>query len=626
MSIRFPARLVTIVAAASLLPAAAAYAAWTTWGGDTTHSLTYGRPLPAPLGVLWKFVAAQPEVGRVKGKNKTGNQSGILIDNGTLYFGSKNTVYAVDAASGQLKWQMPEAGSSEGASAEITATPAVGAGHVFVPQLDGYLTSYAAATGKQEQAFKTKGAIHAAPLVIGDTVYVGSDDDHLYALDVATLKPRWTPLDLGDDISAPPAYQNGALYVVTGNIKLWCISAQSGAVRWSRRTLAPILNVAPVIADTRAYVACGTLMSTFRLGNGDPRAYPLQEMAADFSTTPIITDNFWYFGDKNGFFYSFGKNGRKVWSVQLDGTAVGTPLLTGPDQDGKQLVYVSSNRGFVYALDAAKGHVEWSYRCEPPKGYPHSTYSIETPLVADNRILYSLGDDGVLNAFSPDAIDTEGPTVTAPKPGRGSAVNGAPPIYFGLTMWDEGSGINPSTIQLFLDDTAVPQDTQKDATKARYDTKGYVVRNGWVYDPVKRHLTYTFQSDTAPEAAAGSTVEKRLAPGPHTMQLVVFDWKGNMTDMKWTFAADPSLPKPTPIARKKRETNTPGPGGSGGPGAGGAPGPGGAGGPGMGNRGGYQGGQRGGYGGGGGLGGRGGIGGGIGGRGGGGFGGRRGGY
>src|SRR5205823_14337112 len=129
------------VAAGCALTAGVAHAAWTIWGRDTTHSLAVDRPLPAPLAVQWKFTAAIP--------GKGGNQSGVVTDGQTVYFGSKGVFYAVDAETGNTKWQMPPAGSPGEASApDITAVPAVAAARVFVPASEGIVTCYNATDGK----------------------------------------------------------------------------------------------------------------------------------------------------------------------------------------------------------------------------------------------------------------------------------------------------------------------------------------------------------------------------------------------------------------------------------------------------------------------------------------------
>src|SRR4051812_37132311 len=63
--------------------------------------------------------------------------------------------------------------------------------------------------------FSTKDSIESAPAVADRVVYVGSMDEHLYALDLATGKEKWK-YKATDAIKAPPSVHAGAVYVGDG--------------------------------------------------------------------------------------------------------------------------------------------------------------------------------------------------------------------------------------------------------------------------------------------------------------------------------------------------------------------------------------------------------------------------
>jgi len=609
MTIRFRPAMLGLFSLACLLPAAAAHASWPVWGGDASHSMVADKPVPAPLAVLWKYVGATPNItpqqGRQSGHRHTSDTGGAIIDGNTLFFGSKNVFYAIDATTGNLKWRMPEAGTpGEGAAAEISAAPAVAGGRVFVPQVDGTLTAYGAADGKLLWEIKTRGAIFSAPLVVGDIVYFGSDDTNVYAADVNTGNILWA-MRLNVAIDAAPCYQAVFLYVLSSDNQVWCIATDTRKVRWVKRVTAPTSEKTPTINGSSLFLAAGSSIVTFHLGNGAPRSFPISDLLSDISCTPVITDDNWYFGDQTGNFYSYGKTGRRVWSVQLDGSSRGAPVLTAPLPDGRRMLYTSTDKGFVYGIDVVKGRIEWSYRIHPPKGLPqglsnYAAFPVEAPLVADGNRLYCLSNDGALTAFSPDAIDSQPPVITAPKPAAGTSVNGAGPLYFSVSVSDDGSGVNPDTIEMTLDGAPIEVDRDpKDARglARRYDERiSFARRNGWVYDPIKQTISWVYGA-LPEQVTAATAAEQRLAPGRHEMSVKVDDWRGNSTEMTWSFIADPSLPKPSAIQAQKKQQNQNSVGGMGGRGGMGG---------GMGGRGGM----------GGGMGGRGGMGGGMGGRGG----------
>ena len=63
--------------------------------------------------------------------------------------------------------------------------------------------------------FKTERIIEAwfsSPAVSGDTVYLGSDDSYLYALNALTGELKWK-LKTGDVVYSSPAIADGAVYV-----------------------------------------------------------------------------------------------------------------------------------------------------------------------------------------------------------------------------------------------------------------------------------------------------------------------------------------------------------------------------------------------------------------------------
>jgi outer membrane protein assembly factor BamB len=93
-------------------------------------------------------------------------------------------------------------------------------------------------------------------------------------------------------------------------------------------------------------------------------------------------------------FHAFTNTGRPVlksdgkpWRVKLEGRPQGTPILT-PDS-----IYVTTDKGFVYAIDIVSGAVTWLYRTEAPKGITplYAYYPIRAPLaISKGRVCASL--------------------------------------------------------------------------------------------------------------------------------------------------------------------------------------------------------------------------------------------
>ncbi len=64
--------------------------------------------------------------------------------------------------------------------------PGSGGGTVYIGSDDGTVTALDAATGRLRWTYTTGSRVDSSPAVAGGTVYAGSDDGQVYALDAGT--------------------------------------------------------------------------------------------------------------------------------------------------------------------------------------------------------------------------------------------------------------------------------------------------------------------------------------------------------------------------------------------------------------------------------------------------------
>src|SRR5581483_650555 len=136
--------------------------------------------------------------------------SSPAVSNGVVYFGSGDTnVYALDAATGSLKWKFKTADV-------VHASPAIADGTVFVGSWDSYFYALDAATGREKWKFKTgedpkihnQVGIQASATVADGIVYFGCRDSNFYALDENTGQKRWTMSNHGSWVISSAVVQN----------------------------------------------------------------------------------------------------------------------------------------------------------------------------------------------------------------------------------------------------------------------------------------------------------------------------------------------------------------------------------------------------------------------------------
>jgi outer membrane protein assembly factor BamB len=142
--------------------------------------------------------------------------------------------------------------------------------------------------------FETEGAIISSPAIVGGVVYVGSGDQKVYAIDLATGVERWSFLT-EDIIEAPPLVHDGRVYIGSSDLFFYAIDADTGELEWKRETGDKILGGANFVT-------------------------------ADDGTTSIVV------GSYDTHLYCFdAKSGEPRWSYRTDNYINGTPAILGDE-------------------------------------------------------------------------------------------------------------------------------------------------------------------------------------------------------------------------------------------------------------------------------------------------------
>lgn len=142
----------------------------------------------------------------------------------SVYFRSGNSALlrALDPRTGEEKWNF-SIGSAY--SSVFFSSPAVAKGVVFVGASDLRVYALEAATGAVKWVSTTGGYVSSSPAVANGVVYVGSADGKVYALDAATGSVQWK-YDTGAPVRGSPAVAGGALYVASDNGNVYAFESQ----------------------------------------------------------------------------------------------------------------------------------------------------------------------------------------------------------------------------------------------------------------------------------------------------------------------------------------------------------------------------------------------------------------
>ncbi len=178
--------------------------------------------------------------------------SAPAVARGTVYFGAggvDNGVYALDAATGKLRWHTPL--SADAANGDATVVN----GLVYVSADDGALYAFDATTGALKWKYKTSLPLEGGATIANGVAYVGSEDHTLYALDATTGKLLWR-YTTGGAISGygSPTVANGTVYIGVDDMRLYALDATTGKLLWTF-TASDMVRSSPAVLNGVVFFA-----------------------------------------------------------------------------------------------------------------------------------------------------------------------------------------------------------------------------------------------------------------------------------------------------------------------------------------------------------------------------------
>jgi outer membrane protein assembly factor BamB len=287
-------------------------------------------------------------------------------------------------------WSYPTGGP-------VYSSPVVDdAGAIYFASLDGAVYALTP-QGELRWRFVTHDAVWSSPAVSGETVYVGSGDDTLYALSAESGEVRFARR-LGDcveptgrgpegarcDVDGPPAVApDGTVWVGANGV--YAIGPD-GQVKVSVAT-AHVFGGPAIAPDGRVYFGAqddrlraiapdGSLIWEFRTGD-------------DVDSTPaVLPDGGVVFGSDDDRLYALRPDGTLRFSLMTRGDVRSSPALA---EDGT--IYVGSFDGVLYAV-APDGTLKFSYRT--------GGRILSSPVIDADGNLYFGSQDDAVHSVGPD--------------------------------------------------------------------------------------------------------------------------------------------------------------------------------------------------------------------------------
>ena len=268
-------------------------------GFETAAAYRDGRFYIGDLdGIFYCFDAKGKEVWQFQTESGGVIHSSANFHKDLVLFGSEDSkLYALNAKTGKKAWEL-ETGD------QVRCSMTVVDGRAFVAGCDGSLHTINLDEGKEESSVAIESPTGVTPAVVGDTVYVGSEQAGFFAIDWKKAEIKWhfNPENSVVTRSSPAVNKDHVIFGSRGRV-VYSLDPSTGKLNWST-TLKANIDSSPVIAGERVFV-----------GSNDGRMYGINL-----------------------------KNGDVIWQKQLQGSIIGSPAVAF------NRLIIATDRGVVYCL------------------------------------------------------------------------------------------------------------------------------------------------------------------------------------------------------------------------------------------------------------------------------------
>jgi outer membrane protein assembly factor BamB len=282
-------------------------------------------------------------------------------------------------------------------------------GSLYYGSDDGTVTALDVVTQQPRWQFATNGRVRSAATIADQTIVFASDDGFLYAVDSENGTELWR-FDLGsaglervlpspnppydyDYLHSSPTVSGGIVYIGSADGHLYAIDLVTGNQRWRFATEGRIRST-PAVNAGQLY-----------FGSWDGKVYALDAASGDeiwqydtgavIQSSPAVDAEKIYIGSRSARLLALDRQtGTPVWTYAVEGGSwvESTPVL----HDGA--VYVGSSDALhLLSLDAASGDIRWQFFT--------GGWSWSSPVVAGENVYV-----GSVSAFPyyVDGIDLQG--------------------------------------------------------------------------------------------------------------------------------------------------------------------------------------------------------------------------
>ncbi len=260
-----------------------------------------------------------------------------VVSQETVFIGSEDRrLHAVSTKAGRVQWTYY-------ADAPIRSSPRAAEGHIFIGADDNYLHAVNLMTGRRAWRFQASDAIRSRAAVTSDRVFFGCESGEFYATDMRGERKWSTKAKRG--FTSSPLFHNNTLYVGSLDGMIYALDASSGWKIWQFRSNKPVLS-SPALEGNLLFIgSADNYLYAIDIRTGRESWKFLAE--GQINSSPVVGKGTVYVGSVDGGLYALDTaNGKLRWKFKSGGPITSSPTLAN------DVVYVGSFDHYLYALTA----------------------------------------------------------------------------------------------------------------------------------------------------------------------------------------------------------------------------------------------------------------------------------
>jgi len=339
--------------------------------------------------------------------------SGVAVEGNNLYIGSMNSkLVGLDATKrsklfNDIPLVVASSGgllscSSSSSSMYIYGTPVIANNMIFVTTFSGKVYAYDSDKAIEQWSYPDKGylaSLVGGAIYVNGNLYFGCNDGKVYAINT-TAEPQQSPASAWaapfatkNKIWATPVASGDTLFIGSFDKNMYALNINDGTEKWHFPTQGAIIST-PVIKDGVVYF--GSFDRYFYAVNAQTgqQIWKSPEPAEKwFWANPVLVGNTIYAPDIDGNVYTFNTSNGVMNTIAISASPISAaPVLIGSN------LFLASEDSNLWTLNTSNNTVKMFTE----KPLSSNKKKIYAPLSTDGTIIYAITTDNELFAINSD--------------------------------------------------------------------------------------------------------------------------------------------------------------------------------------------------------------------------------